>query len=74
MLKNLLTSILNALHTKGTDYSNLHALVLNQADEIADLKVTIASLEDTISSYVTLENDAIEIANQMKRAVDSWEN
>lgn len=74
MLKTLLTSILNALHTKGTDYSNLHALVLNQADEIADLKVTIASLEDTISSYVTLENDAIEIANQMKRAVDSWEN
>lgn len=74
MLKNLLTSILNALHTKGTDYSNLHALVLNQADEIADLKVTIASLEDTISSYVTLENDAIEIANQMKRAVDSWES
>ena len=74
MLKNLLTSILNALHTKGTDYSNLHALVLNQADEIAALKVTIASLEDTISSYVTLENDAIEIANQMKRAVDSWEN
>ena len=74
MLKTLLTSILNALHTKRTDYANLHALVLNQADEIADLKVTIASLEDTISSYVTLDNDAIEIANQMKRAVDSWES
>lgn len=74
MLKNLLTSILNALHTRGTDYANLHSLVLNQSDEIADLKVTIASLEETVSDYVALENEAIEIANQMKTAVDSWEN
>jgi hypothetical protein len=48
--------------------------VLNQADEIADLKVTIASLEETVSDYVALENEAIEIANQMKTAVDSWES
>ena len=74
MLKNLLTSILNALHTRGTDYANLHNLVLNQADEIADLKVTIASLEETVSDYVAIENEAIEIANQMKTAVDSWES
>ena len=35
---------------------------MNQADEIADLKVTIASLEETVSDYVALENEAIEIA------------
>ena len=74
MLKNLLTSILNALHTRGTDYYNLHNIMLYQATEIADLKVTIASLEETVSDYIELENEAIEIANQMKTAVDSWES
>ena len=74
MLKNLLTSILNALHTRGTDYDNLQNIMLYQATEIADLKVTIASLEETVSDYVEIENEAIEIANQMKTAVDSWES
>ena len=74
MLKNLLTSILNALHTRGADYVNLQNIMLYQATEIADLKVTIASLEETVSDYIELENEAIEIANQMKTAVDSWES
>jgi len=74
MLKSLLTSILNVLHTRGEDYVNLQNLMLYQANEIADLKVTIASLEETVSDYVELENEAIEIANQMKTAVDSWES
>ena len=74
MLKSLLTSILNVLHTRREDYVNLQNLMLYQANEIADLKVTIASLEETVSDYIELENEAIEIANQMKTAVDSWEN
>jgi len=74
MLKSLLTSILNVLHTRREDYVNLQNLMLYQANEIADLKVTIASLEETVSDYVELENEAIEIANQMKTAVDSWES
>ena len=72
MLKNLLTSILNALNTRGEDYDNLHIIMSNQAKEIVELNGKIDSLQEMLSDYVALEVEAIEIANQMKTAVDSW--
>ena len=46
----------------------------NQAKEIVELNGKIDSLQDMLSDYVALEVEAIEIANQMKTAVDSWES
>lgn len=68
MLKNLLITLLESIQSKR---ENNNAKLQQQ---IVDLKNEVETLKETIKDYITMEAEAIAMANQIKEVVDLWES